>query len=303
MTSPSHDPIAVGMDGSAEAVRAAEYGASAAKRLKVPLRLMFAHRPAPMWGPNILLADENRSERVWADDMLLEAHQRISDAQPNIIVQTSVVSGSPAGVLVDASRRASLVVLGTRAAGGLIGHLSGSVVAQVAAHAHTSVHVIRPTAERAADPTAITDGPVVVGLDGSAESKRAMVFALEQAVVRGDDPHAVYAWNVLEVRDMGAIVPDSFDAGAAEEKALRLLTEATEGWADTCPDLTITRPVIHGLDPVDALREAGDNAGLIVVGSRGHGGFLGLRLGSTVDALIRRTGARIAVVRGEHAAG
>lgn len=303
MTSASHDPIVVGMDGSAEAVRAAEYGAIAANQHNVPLRLIFAHRPALMWGPSVLLANENRSERDWAREMLLEAHQRVAEAHPDVLVQTAVVSGSPATALVDASRRARLVVLGTRAAGGLVGHLAGSVAAQVAAYAHTPVVVIRPTADGVADPAVVSNRPVVVGLDGSTESERAMAFAAEQAVLRGVDLCAVYAWNVLEVRDMGPIVPDGFDAGAVEKKALRLLTEATEGWSDQCPDLTIIRRVIHGLDPVDALSQAGDDAGLIVVGSRGHGGFLGLRLGSTVDGLIRRVGVPIAVVRGDHEIG
>ena len=58
------------------------------------------------------------------------------------------------------------------------------------------------------------------------------------------------------------------------------------------------RQVIHSVDPVDALTHARRDAGLIVVGSRGHGGFLGLRLGSTVDALIRHANAPVAVARG-----
>jgi nucleotide-binding universal stress UspA family protein len=300
MTGASHGPVVVGMDGSAEALRAAAYGAWEAKRRNVHLRLVFAHAPAPMWGPSILLADDHRWERQWAHGMLVEAEQRVSAVHPDVTIQTAVVSGSAAGALVDESRSASLVIIGTRAASGVIGHLSGSVAAQVAAHAHTPVVVVRPTDDLDVDPTVITDRPVIVGLDGSVESERAMAFAVEQAVARGTHLYALYVWNVLEVHDIGPIIPDDFDADVAEKKAMRLLTEATEGWADSCPDLTITRRVIHGLDAVDALSRAGHDAGMIVVGSRGHGGFLGLRLGSTVDGLIRHAGPPMAVVRGEY---
>jgi nucleotide-binding universal stress UspA family protein len=303
MTGASHGPVVVGMDGSAEALRAAAYGAWEAKRRNVPLRLVFAHVPAPLWGPSILLADDFRWERQWARDMLVEAEQRVTATNPDVTLQTAVVSGTAAGALVDESQRASLVILGTRAAGGVIGHLSGSVAAQVAGHAHRPVIVIRPTDDDGFDPTVVTDRPVIVGLDGSVESERAMAFAVEQAVARNAELRAVYVWNVLEVHDIGPIVPDGFDADEEEKKASRLLTEATEGWAGNYPDLTIARRVIHGLDAVDALSRAGEDAGMIVVGSRGHGGFLGLRLGSTVDGLIRHAGPPMAVVRGEHEVG
>ncbi len=300
MTGVLHGPVVIGMDGSAEALRAAAYGAWEAKRRNTPLRLVFAHQPEPMWGPSILLANDYRWERQWAHEMLLEAEQHVAVANPDVTLQRAVVSGSAAGTLIDESKQASLVVIGTRAATGVIGHLSGSVAAQVAAHARTPVIVIRPTDDVDADPTIIADRPVIVGLDGSVESQRAMAFAVEQAVARGADLLAVYVWNVLEVHDIGPIIPEDFDADVAEKKASRLLTEATEGWSADYPDLTISRRVMHGLDPVDALSEAGHEAGLIVVGSRGHGGFLGLRLGSTVDGLIRHAGPPLAVVRGEH---
>jgi nucleotide-binding universal stress UspA family protein len=141
---------------------------------------------------------------------------------------------------------------------------------------------------------------VVVGFDGSPESEKAMDFAVDQAVARDAHLHAIYAWNVLDVHDIGPIVAERFINADEEAKSLRLLTEATEGWTDRYPDLHIVRRVIHSLDPADALAQARHDAGLIVVGSRGHGGFLGLRLGSTVDALIRHAEAPVAVVRGQH---
>jgi nucleotide-binding universal stress UspA family protein len=295
MTGNEHGPVVVGIDGSDEAARAAEYGAWEARRRHVPLRLVFAHRPPQMWGPSLLIPNDYAWVQDWVGDMLATAVKTVTAAHPDVTVETTVVSGGAAAVLVDESRHASLVVLGTRARGGVSGHIGGSVAAQVAAHAHTPVIVLRP--DGPADPTPPPGGRILVGLDGSVESERAMAFAVEEAAARDAAVDAVYVWNVLEVRDLGPLVPDGYDIDEAEEKALRLLTEATVGWSDRHPDLVIGRRLVHGLDAADALARESVRADLVVVGSRGHGGFLGLRLGSTVDALIRHAGAPIAVVR------
>lgn len=299
MTSNANGPVVVGIDGSDEAARAATYGAWEAGRRRVPLRLVLAHQPTPMWGPATLIQDDYEWVQDWVREILVKAEKQVTADYPGVTVGAAAVSGGAAGVLVEESRRASLVVIGTRATGGVWGRLSGSVAAQVAAHAHAPVVVLRPTSPGAADPATFATTPIVVGLDGSPESQHALAFAVEEAVARGTNLHAVYAWSVLDVRDIGPIVPDGYEAADAKDKALRLLTEATEGWSDRYPDLIIRRSVAHTLDPVEALIIASDGAGLIVVGSRGHGGFLGLRLGSTVDALIRNAGAPVAVVRAD----
>jgi nucleotide-binding universal stress UspA family protein len=297
VVSPLRGPVVVGMDGSDEAMRAASYAAWESGWRRVPLRLVFAHQPTPMWGPNLLAADTYRREQDWVRDTLATAHKQLASAHPEVAVDSAVISASPARALIEESRRASLVVVGTRATGGLVGHLSGSVAAQVAAHAHAPVVVVRPSSFTDPDPATFASAPVVVGLDGSVESEAALAFAVEQAVACGTDLRAVYVWNVVEVHDIGPIIADEYANADEEAKALRLLTEATQGWTERYPDLRITRRVIHSVDPADALAQASDGAGLLVVGSRGHGGFLGLRLGSTVDALIRHANAPVAVVR------
>jgi len=298
MISGVHGPVVVGMDGSEEAMRAADYGAWEAERRRVPLRLVLAHQPAPMWGPHILAADDYRREHDWVRDVLANAERQVAAAHPEVTVQSATVDAGPAAGLVEESKRASLVVVGTRAAGGFVGHLSGSVAAQVASHAHAPVIVLRPTGSDEV-PASFAGRAVVVGLDGSPESEHALAFAVEEAVARGSRLHAVYVWNALEVHDIGPIVAEEFGDAEAEDKAIRLVTEATEGWTDRYPDLHIVRGVVHALDSAGALAQVSSDAGLLVVGSRGHGGFLGLRLGSTVDSLIRHASVPVAVVRGD----
>jgi nucleotide-binding universal stress UspA family protein len=136
---------------------------------------------------------------------------------------------------------------------------------------------------------------VVVGMDGSPESHRALEFAVEEAVARGAAVHAVFVWSVLDVHDIGPIVVE-YLAAEDEATAVRLVAEATRGWTERHPDLVITHRVVHASDPVDALVRLSGDAGLVVVGSRGRGGFLGLRLGSTGDGLIRHAESAVVVV-------
>lgn len=291
-------PVVVGMDGSPEAQRAARYAAREADQRRAPLRLVCAH-PGAMRGSVPMITSTFGREDDIAHELLATTQKTMSAAYPDVTVQSAVITGSAAGVLVDESRHAALVVIGTRATGGLLGHLAGSIAAQVAAHAHSPVIVLRPTAYPD-DAAVFDDRPVVVGIDGSAESEKAMRFAVDEAVARHTDLRAVYVWTVLGVHDIGALVADTYVNSEEAAKAARLLTEATSGWSDRYPDLTITHHPLHDTDTLGALVRAGDGAGLIVVGSRGNGGFLGLRLGSTVDGLIRFATASIAVVRGDY---
>jgi nucleotide-binding universal stress UspA family protein len=289
-----HGPVVVGIDGTDEAQRAALYGAWEAHRRRVPLRLVYADAPLPQFGPLMVIADGDHS---WAQEQLTTVEKLVSAGYPDVTVQTAIVAGSPAGALLAESKRASLVVAGTQATPGLVGHLSGSVAAQVATHAEAPVVVLRGA--RQGDPDVFHGWPVVVGVDGSPESERAVAFAVEQAVARGTDVHAVYVWNILDVHDYGVVEERYIHADEAA-KAQRLLTEATSGWTDRYPEVTIVRHAEHGMHPVTELSRIAEGAGLIVVGSRGHGGFLGLRLGSTVDGLIRCAPVPVAVVRGAY---
>jgi nucleotide-binding universal stress UspA family protein len=107
----------------------------------------------------------------------------------------------------------------------------------------------------------------------------------------------VMPWSVRYRRvwaashDVGEIIPAGYDIGEQAAKADRLLDEALTGSLDQYPDLRIHRHVVHDIDPVRAILAESIDAGLIVVGSRGLGGFAGLLLGSTVDSLVRQARA------------
>ena len=77
MTNNPHGPVVIGMDGSVEATRAADYGAWESHRRGVPLRLVFAHQPTPMWGPNILIASDYEWDRDWVRAILTKAEKQV----------------------------------------------------------------------------------------------------------------------------------------------------------------------------------------------------------------------------------
>ena len=300
MSDQLHGAVVVGIDGSDETVRAALYGAWEADRRRVSLRIVCAHQLVPPWGPAIRIADD-AWEHGWLRDQLAKVRASVVARYPGLTIQTRAELGSTPSVLVDESRSASLVVVATRATPGLMGHLTGSFSAQVAAHAECPVIVLRPLGEFRVDPAEFIGKPVLVGIDGSSESERALAFAVDQAIARESELQAIFVWDLFDVHDVQPIVDETYALTDATEKAERLVTEATSGWSDRYPDLKITSSAVHSLDAVAALTDVGARAGLIVVGSRGHGGFLGLRLGSTVDGLIRTAYAPVAIVRGDYA--
>jgi nucleotide-binding universal stress UspA family protein len=290
--------VVVGVDGSDEAACAADYAAWEAGRRGTALEIVYAHHPAPLWGPSNLILDDYAWERDWVRSLLKQTVVDVTAAHPDLIVRASAKRGGAAGVLVDESQSAGLVVVGTRASGGLLGHLAGSVAAQVAAHAAGPVIVMRGVSGRRYDPNSFRGRRVVVGVDGSAEAQVAISYAVEEAVARDAQLHAVMAWSLFDVHDVGGIIPDVYDLDEESAKADRLLDEALTGWLDRYPDLRIIRHVVHDVDPVQTILSFGIDAGLYVVGSRGVGGFAGLLLGSTVDGLVRHANAPVAVVHG-----
>ncbi|MFE2757676.1 universal stress protein [Actinosynnema sp. NPDC059335] len=284
-------PIVVGVDGSASAVRAAEWAAAEAVRHRVPLELVHAFMPPTRGYPEIVLTGHEVREafegqgRRW----LAEAADAVRAAVPE--VGTSLVVDTPAGALISESRRAGLVVVGSRGLGGFSGLLVGSVAVAVSAHGECPVVVVREPRR--------PDGPVVVGVDGSPASEEAVGFAFEEAS-RWDAPlDAVIAWNDFLVDSpYGSRL--TVDWSQVEDEQRRVLAERLAGWQEKYPDVRVDRVVVRDR-PVRALLRAAENARLLVVGSRGHGGFTGMLLGSTSQALVHHASCPLAVVRPLHA--
>ncbi|MGX7826250.1 universal stress protein [Actinokineospora sp. 24-640] len=204
---------------------------------------------------------------------------------PAIEVTSELPEGTPVPLLLRASRSAALVVLGSRGLGGFSGLLVGSSAVQVAAHACVPVVVVHGggPGERTAR------GDVVVGVDGSAHSADAIAFAFGEARRLGTGLLAV------------SVAPVGLPAGelpADDARTARALAEAMAGWAEKYPEVPVRRDVVVG-HPARTLTDLAAGAAMLVVGSRGAGGFRGLLLGSVSQAVLHHATCPVAIVRTE----
>ncbi|HEU5404726.1 MAG TPA: universal stress protein [Gaiellaceae bacterium] len=140
---------------------------------------------------------------------------------------------------------------------------------------------------------------VVVGVDHSEGAKEALRFALEEAKLRGASVRAVHAWTFvppgagfMEAEHTWADVDVSELHGAAEAALESTIAEVSA--ADT--GVTIERRVVEG-SPAGVLVDEARDADLLVVGSRGHGGFTGLLLGSVSQQVAHHAACPVVIVR------
>jgi nucleotide-binding universal stress UspA family protein len=290
--------VVVGVDASAGAAAVIRAGAWEAEQRGAPLVLAHGYEDSltysafgmePYFPPGF-------DPMAGATEMVDELARKARDRYPGLTVQTRLWVGAGAGGLVEESRRARLLVVGARGSGGFAGLAIGSVATQVASHAHSPVLVVR-TAADATDGPVPHPGSVVVGIDGSPTSDQALAFGFEEASLRGVPLVALNSWWHLPRMNLDPLDVNEYGEVEALQDARRLLSEAVAGWSGTYPDVAFEPRSVRGTSPSAALIEASQDAGLVVVGSRGRGGFAGLLLGSVGRDLIGNAHCPVAVVR------
>lgn len=290
MSSSSADSgIVVGVDGSPQSKAAVAWAAHEAALRGSRLTLVHALTDPSVaaWLDVPLPADYWTEQSAMAKDLLEDAARAARAAAPQdraVAIEQKSVSGSPLAVLVDSSEDAEMVVVGCRGLGGIQRALLGSVSSGLVHHAHCPVaviHVEEPPTDRPAD------APVVVGIDGSPASERAVEIAFDEASRRGVDLIALHTW--LETTD------DFIGVGWAEVRAQadETLAERLAGWQERYPDVVVRR-VVEMDNPARELLELSTSAQLLVVGSHGRGGIAGMVLGSVSSAVVH--GARVPVI-------
>ena len=138
---------------------------------------------------------------------------------------------------------------------------------------------------------------IVVGVDGSDESKEALRWALEEARLRGATVRAVYAWRDPYVLAPGFGLPEDFEFDALRERAVETLDAVVAEVAGIKSDVPVEAVIAEG-SAGSVLVEAAEDAGMLVVGSRGHGGFVGLLLGSVGQQCVQHAPCPVLIVRG-----
>jgi nucleotide-binding universal stress UspA family protein len=134
---------------------------------------------------------------------------------------------------------------------------------------------------------------IVVGVDGSKGSIAALKFAIEEARVRGSKVKAVAAWEVQVPVYGGGFVPLPLDRGTYEQTARDALNVSLDQAGTSGVSVT---PIVREGQPADVLAAEAQGADLLVVGSRGRGGFKGLLLGSVSQQCAHHAPCPVAIV-------
>ncbi|MFT4231428.1 MAG: universal stress protein [Leucobacter sp.] len=205
-------------------------------------------------------------------------------------ISGTAVVGHPIAELEEASKRADLLILGAHGGSRLAGSFFGTRAVKAAATAHCPVAVIP---KQQAEPA----GGVVVGVDGSEASRRAVAFAAEEASKREVPLVAVYAWMPPLTPGLEYLWSEELveSQRAAAEEAIAI---GAAGLAERYPDLEIRREIVQS-PPVAALVEAAEHAKMLVVGSRGRGGISRLLLGSVSHGVLQALPCPVVVTRAE----
>lgn len=284
-------PVVVGVDGTDESGHAVTWAVAEAARRGLPVRLVHAFEYPPPLLPFYDAATELGEDhlREVARGALAAAVAHLSGPGAGATVTGEVVDGVPVEVLRSEAQRAALLVVGTRGLGPYGELLVGSTGTALAAGAACPVVVV-PAPRAGARP----DGPVVVGVDGSPASQAAVAFACRAAALRGGPLVAVHAWRRTP---RGLAGQDPEDARAETVEHDLLLSEALAGGRAEYPEVPVVDQAVRD-HPVRALLEAARQASLLVVGARGAGGYGGLLLGSTAQAVLQHAPCPVCVVPG-----
>lgn len=288
--------VVAALHGSPADEPVTDWAADEAKRLGAPLRLVSVVDPGFQLMPYeaLVTATPSLAQQIeeGARVLLDRAAERARARHPELDVAVAVVWGSPAAAVLDLARGAVRLVVGAPHKNQLERVLLGSVALPVVAHAECTAVVV---------PAGTHVGPVrrlVVGVDGSPASARAVEVALTTAETCGATVTCVVGWHV-EVQD-GVVVtePGSQRWAAVEARHRARAHEVVDPAAARHPEVNVEVAIRHGA-PSRVLLEACSelDADALVVASRGIGGFRGLLLGSVSRGVIEKAGRVVIVAR------
>lgn len=284
--------ILVAVDGSEESDAAITWATREAALRRVQLTLLHVVAPVVVgWPVGQLYSAMPDWQKGIADSVVAYARKTASEStegsEPPPAMRTELAYANVVSTLIDASKQARLVVVGSRGMGALGRLLLGSVSSALVQHADCPVAVIRSGEDAASG----AGKAVVVGIDGSPASEAATAWAFDEASRRRVDLLAVHAWS-----DVGVFPVLGMDWQKRENKGEEILAERLAGWQEQYPDVHVQRSLVCDT-PVKWLLEASEHAQLVVVGSRGRGGFPGMLLGSVSSAVVHSAKVPVIVVR------
>ena len=288
--------IVVGVESTTAAERALDRALLEGRRTGQPVRAVRAWQ-TPVWvgagmgqayDYDVFAAQVSSAEaaRIEGQEVIDKALTRLPDG-PAVSVELEVVEGTAGHVLVTAADKADLLVVGSRGHGILGGALFGTTTSYVLHHCSTPVMVVPHEGTPAG-----AFHSVVVGLDGSAASRSALRWAHRAAKDHQCPLVVAHVWALATVpRDEHVF----FDADA-ETFAMKVRAWLHDEAAEVVGADDVHTIALHG-SPSRMLLSAVGPDDLLVLGSRGEGGFAGLHLGSVSSQCARHSAGVVTVVR------
>ena len=285
--------VIVGVDGSAHGREALRFALAEAALRGARLGIVHSWSIPPLTATGIGMIPAFgllRDELAEAAAETLEAElERVAEGAPRVELERHVVQGDAAGALVERATGADLLVVGSRGHGAVASTVLGSVSRACLHHAPCPVAVVDVAhhAEHAR---------IVVGVDDSPGARRALDWAFAEARLRGAAVHTLCAYD------------EPFSLGAAGLSSPEVVLELREALAEDAEaiveqarvsapaDVVVTGEAVHGPSG-QVLVDAAAGADLLVVGSRGRGGFKSLLLGSISQHCAAHAGGVVVVVR------
>jgi nucleotide-binding universal stress UspA family protein len=281
--------VLVGVDGSVASDAAVAWGTREAILRQLPITLVHAVNPVVVgWPVGQIHADMPQWQKDKAQHVIDQARKTLNanlgESEPPEL-QTRIVYSSVLPTLIDASKDAWMIVVGGQGLGALGRLLLGSVTTGLIHQAHCPVAVIHSDGGGAVPGR---NAPVLLGIDGSPASEAATALAFDEASRRGVALIALHVWT-----DVGVYPILGMDWRDRE----KILAEHLTAWREQYPDVHVKRLVFCDRPSRWLLRES-EHAQLVVVGSRGRGGFPGLLLGSAGSTVAQSATVPVIVVRG-----
>lgn len=287
--------VVVGVDSSPESDQALTWALAEGRLRNLPVRAVNVWHPTddPRETERLAALQSVTDLRAGLVDEMTSSVRAVVDrvGATGVAVTSEVLYGHPVRELTRTAGADSLLVVGSRGRGSLTGSLLGSVSQGCAQYANGPVVVVR--GHRPETPA----GRVVVGVDGSFSSVQALRFADQEARARAAALQVVHAWRLPYLGFAGRSgslpqdVVDEFAARAGETLRGSLRRASID---TTRPDIEMW--LVEGL-PNLSLLHAAENADLLVVGSRGYGGWKGLLLGSVSAQCVTQAPCPVAVIR------